>query len=156
MPVEIERKFLVDTIPFHQISRSKIVKQGYMVNDDRHVVRVRSMDDDHFLTIKSNTRGLSRLEFEYQIPKDDALDMLKYLCGPSIIEKTRHYIETRNHTWEVDEFHGRNEGLIVAEIELESEDELFDIPKWVGKEVSNDPRYYNMNLMTNPYEDWKK
>ena len=156
MPIEIERKFLVETIPSHQISRSMIVKQGYIVNDDRQVVRVRSMDNDHFLTIKSNTRGLSRLEFEYQIPKDDALDMLKYFCGPRIIEKPRHYIKTRNHTWEVDEFHGRNEGLIVAEIELESEDEQFDIPEWGGKEVSDDPRYYNINLMANPYENWKK
>ncbi len=156
MPVEIERKFLVDTIPSHKISRSKIVKQGYMVNDNSQVVRVRSMDDDHFLTIKSNTRGLSRLEFEYQIPKEDAMDMFKHLCGPSIIEKTRHYIEFQGHTWEVDEFHGKNKGLIVAEIELKSEDEQFDIPDWVGDEVSDDPRYYNMNLITNPYENWKK
>jgi len=156
MPVEIERKFLVDTIPSHQISRSKKVKQGYMVNDESQVVRVRSMDDDHFLTIKSNTRGLSRLEFEYQIPRRDALDMFKHLCGPSIIEKTRHYIEFQGHTWEVDEFHGRNQGLVVAEIELKSEDEKFEIPGWVIDEVSHDPRYYNMNLMTNPYDNWKK
>ena len=156
MPVEIERKFLVDTIPSHQISRSKKVTQGYMVNNESQVVRVRSMDDDHFLTIKSNTRGLSRLEFEYQIPQRDALDMFKHLCGPSIIEKTRHYIEFQGHTWEVDEFHGRNQGLVVAEIELKSEDEKFEIPGWVSDEVSHDPRYYNMNLMTNPYDNWKK
>ena len=156
MPVEIERKFLVDTIPSHQISRSKIVKQGYMVNDEHQVVRVRSMDNDHFLTIKSNSKGLSRLEFEYQIPKEDAMDMFEHLCGSGIIEKTRHYIETPNHTWEIDEFHGRNQGLVVAEIELESEDEQFDIPEWIGEEVSDDPRYYNMNLMSNPYEVWNK
>ena len=156
MPVEIERKFLVDTIPSHQISRSKIVKQGYMVNDEHQVVRVRSMDNDHFLTIKSNSKGLSRLEFEYQIPKEDAMDMFEHLCGSGIIEKTRHYIETPNHTWEIDEFHGRNQGLVVAEIELESEDEQFDIPEWIGEEVSDDPRYYNMNLMANPYEVWNK
>jgi len=156
MPVEIERKFLVDTIPSHQISRSKIVKQGYMVNDEHQVVRVRSMDNDHFLTIKSNSKGLSRLEFEYQIPKEDAMDMFEHLCGSGIIEKTRHYIETPNHTWEIDEFHGRNQGLVVAEIELESEDEQFDIPEWIGEEVSDDPRYYNMNLVANPYEVWNK
>ena len=156
MPVEIERKFLVNTIPTQQINRSKKVKQGYMVNDEHQVVRVRSMDSDHFLTIKSNTRGLSRLEFEYQIPQRDALDMFKYLCGPSIIEKTRHYIEFQGHTWEVDEFHGKNQGLVVAEIELKSEDEKFEIPGWVSCEVSHDPRYYNMNLMTNPYDNWKK
>ena len=156
MPVEIERKFLANTIPTQQINRSKKVKQGYMVNDEHQVVRVRSMDSDHFLTIKSNTRGLSRLEFEYQIPKEDAMDMFKHLCGPSIIEKTRHYIETPNPMWEGDEFQGKNKGLIVAEIELKSEDEQFDIPDWVGDEVSDDPRYYNMNLITNPYENWKK
>ena len=156
MPVEIERKFLVNTIPTQQINRSKTVKQGYMVNDEHQVVRVRSMDSDHFLTIKSNTIGLSRLEFEYQIPQSDALDMFKHLCGSSIIEKTRHYIEFQGHTWEVDEFHGRNQGLVVAEIELKSEDEKFEIPGWVSDEVSHDPRYYNMNLMTNPYDNWKK
>ena len=156
MPVEIERKFLVNTIPSQQIHRSKKVKQGYMVNDQHQVVRVRSMDNDHFLTIKSNSKGLSRLEFEYQIPKEDAMDMFEHLCGSGIIEKTRHYIETPNHTWEIDEFHGRNQGLVVAEIELESEDEQFDIPEWIGEEVSDDPRYYNMNLMSNPYEVWNK
>ena len=156
MPIEIERKFLVNTIPTQQVNRSKKVIQGYMFFDNRKVVRVRSMDNDHFLTIKSNSKGLSRLEFEYQIPKEDAMDMFKHLCGTNIIEKTRHYIESPNHTWEIDEFHGRNEGLIVAEIELESEDEQFDIPEWVGDEVSDDPRYYNMNLMANPYQNWKK
>ena len=156
MPIEIERKFLVDTIPSQEINRSKKVKQGYVVNNDRQVVRVRSMDSDYFLTIKSNTSGLSRLEFEYQIPKVDAMDMFEHLCGSGIIEKTRHYIETPNHTWEIDEFHGRNQGLVVAEIELESEDEQFDIPEWIGEEVSDDPRYYNMNLMSNPYEVWNK
>ena len=156
MPVEIERKFLVNTIPSQQIHRSKKVKQGYMVHDEHQVVRVRSMDNDHFLTIKSNSKGLSRLEFEYQIPKEDAMDMLEHLCDSGIIEKTRHYIETPNHTWEIDEFHGRNQGLVVAEIELESEDEQFDIPEWIGEEVSDDPRYYNMNLMANPYEVWNK
>ena len=156
MPVEIERKFLVNTIPSQQIHRSKKVKQGYMVHDEHQVVRVRSMDNDHFLTIKSNSKGLSRLEFEYQIPKEDAMDMFEHLCVSGIIEKTRHYIETPNHTWEIDEFHGRNQGLVVAEIELESEDEQFDIPEWVGEEVSDDPRYYNMNLVANPYEVWNK
>ena len=156
MPFEIERKFLVNTIPSQLIHQSKKVKQGYMVHDEHQVVRVRSMDNDHFLTIKSNSKGLSRLEFEYQIPKEDAMDMFEHLCGPGIIQKTRHYIETPNHTWEIDEFHGRNQGLVVAEIELESEDEQFDIPEWVGEEVSDDPRYYNMNLVANPYEVWNK
>jgi len=156
MAVEIERKFLVDTIPHDEISRSKMVKQGYIVNDERQVVRVRSIDDDHFLTIKGNTIGLSRLEFEYGIPKEDAKDMFEHLCGNSTIEKTRHYVEHEGHVWEIDEFHGKNQGLIVAEIELESEDESFQLPDWAGNEVSHDPRYYNMNLTTDPYENWKK
>ena len=156
MAVEIERKFLLDTIPQSEISKSKIVKQGYMVNDERQVVRVRSMDQDYFLTIKSSTKGLSRLEFEYAISEEDARDMFQHLCGSNVIEKTRHYIEHQNHLWEVDEFHGKNQGLIVAEIELESEDETFQRPDWVGDEVSHDQRYYNMNLITNPYENWKK
>ena len=156
MAVEIERKFLVDTIPQSEISKSKIVKQGYMVNDERQVVRVRSMDQDYFLTIKSSTKGLSRLEFEYAISEEDARDMFQHFCGSNVIEKTRHYIEHKDHLWEVDEFHGKNQGLIVAEIELESEDETFQRPDWVGDEVSHDQRYYNMNLITNPYENWKK
>ena len=156
MAVEIERKFLVDTIPQNKISRSKMVKQGYIVNDERQVVRVRSIDHDYFLTIKSTTKGLSRLEFEYAIPEEDARDMFEYLCGSSFIEKTRHYIEHQGHLWEVDEFQGKNQGLIVAEIELESENETFQRPGWIGDEVSHDPRYYNMNLTTDPYENWKK
>ena len=156
MAVEIERKFLLDTIPQSEISKSKIVKQGYMFNNERQVVRVRSMDQDYFLTIKSSTKGLSRLEFEYAISEEDARDMFQHLCGSNVIEKTRHYIEHKNHLWEVDEFHGKNQGLIVAEIELESEDETFQRPDWVGDEVSHDPRYYNMNLTKAPYENWKK
>jgi len=156
MAVEIERKFLVDTIPQNKISRSKMVKQGYMVNDERQVVRVRSIDHDHFLTIKSTTKGLSRLEFEYAIPEEDARDMFEHLCASSFIEKTRHYIEHQGHLWEVDEFQGKNQGLILAEIELKSENETFQRPDWIGDEVSHDPRYYNMNLTTNPYENWKK
>ena len=156
MPIEIERKFLVDSFPQNEILKSKMVKQGYLVNEKRQVIRVRSMNQHYFLTIKSNTKGLSRLEFEYQIPREHAMKMFKHLCGPSIIKKTRHYIKHEGHTWEIDEFHGKNEGLIVAEIELESEDEKFDKPYWVGDEVSNDPRYYNMNLMSNPYRNWNK
>ena len=114
------------------------------------------MDQDYFLTIKSNIKGLSRLEFEYAISEEDARDMFQHLCGSNVIEKTRHYIEHQNHLWEVDEFHGKNQGLIVAEIELGSENETFQRPDWVGDEVSHDPRYYNMNLTKAPYENWKK
>ena len=156
MAVEIERKFLVKIIPSNKISVSKKIKQGYIVKEKHQVVRVRKKGDEHFLTIKGNTIGLSRLEFEYGIPKEDANDMFEYLCGNSTIEKTRHYVEHEGHVWEIDEFHGKNQGLIVAEIELESVDESFQLPDWAGNEVSHDPRYYNMNLTKDPYENWGK
>jgi adenylate cyclase len=154
--VEIERKFLVKVIPSNEIIVSKNIKQGYIVNDKHQVVRVRKKGDEYFVTIKGNTIGLSRLEFEYPIPKEDADDMFKHLCGCDIIEKTRHYVHYAGHTWEIDEFHGRNQGLIVAEIELGSEREKFELPDWIGNEVTQDLRYYNMNLTTLPFLDWKK
>ncbi len=156
MAVEIERKFLVKIIPSNKISFSKKIKQGYIVNDKHQVVRVRKKGDEHFVTIKGNTIGLSRLEFEYPIPKEDADDMFEHLCEHDIIEKTRHYVHHSGHTWEIDEFHGRNQGLIVSEIELGSEGEKFELPDWIGDEVTQDLRYYNMNLTTHPFLDWKK
>ena len=156
MAVEIERKFLVKTMPSKEISISKKIKQGYIINGKHNIVRVRRKDDDHFVTIKGNTIGITRLEFEYPIPRKDAEDMFDNLCGHNIIEKTRHYVHNAGHTWEIDEFHGNNQGLIVAEIELESEKEKFEVPDWVGDEVTQDLRYYNMNLTTHPFLDWKK
>jgi adenylate cyclase len=156
MAVEIERKFLVKTIPSKEISISREIKQGYIINEKHNIVRVRREDDNYFVTIKGNTIGITRLEFEYPIPRKDAEKMFNNLCGHNFIEKTRHYVHNAGHTWEIDEFHGKNQGLIVAEIELESEDETFQCPDWVGEEVSHDPRYYNMNLTTGPYENWKK
>ena len=156
MAVEIERKFLVKTMPSKEISISKKIKQGYIINEKHNIVRVRRKDDDHFVAIKGNTIGITRLEFEYPIPRKDAEDMFDNLCGHNIIEKTRHYVHNAGHTWEIDEFHGNNQGLIVAEIELESEKEKFEVPDWVGDEVTQDLRYYNMNLTTHPFLDWKK
>tara|TARA_Y100001970_G_C13603100_1_gene541181 strand:- start:35 stop:505 length:471 start_codon:yes stop_codon:yes gene_type:complete len=156
MAIEIERKFLVKKLPINKISISKNIKQGYIVNDMHKVIRVRSIANKYFVTIKGNTIGISRLEFEYPIPKKDAIDMFNHLCNPNIIEKTRHYVMHDENTWEIDEFHGLNQGLIVAEIELDSDDEKFKLPKWVGNEVTSDSRYYNMNLTTNPYLNWKK
>ena len=156
MAVEIERKFLVKTMPSKEISISKKIKQGYIINGKHNIVRVRRKDNDHFVTIKGNTIGITRLEFEYPIPRKDAEDMFDNLCGHNIIEKTRHYVHNAGHTWEIDEFHGNNQGLIVAEIELESEKEKFEVPDWVGDEVTQDLRYYNMNLTIHPFLDWKK
>ena len=154
MAIEIERKFLVDENPFHLAKKSLRIRQGYIVNDQNQVIRVREKGDDYFLTIKGNNIGISRLEFDFPISKDDAEQLMKHFCQTTTIDKTRHYVEYKGFTWEVDEFHGDNNGLVVAEIELESEDEDFEIPDWAGEEVTPDERYYNMNLATNPFKNW--
>ena len=155
MAIEIERKFLVKEIPFAMAKKSLKINQGYILNEKRKVIRVREKGDDYFLTIKGNNIGISRLEYDFPISKDDAEELIIHFCKTTLIEKTRHYVEHKGHTWEVDEFHGTNDGLIVAEIELESEDEKFEIPNWIGEEVTQDERYYNMNLAVHPYTSWE-
>ena len=154
MAIEIERKFLVKEKPFSIAKRSLKINQGYIINEKSKVIRVREKGDDYFLTIKGNNIGISRLEYDFPISKEDAKELIFHFCKTTLIEKTRHYIEHKGHTWEVDEFHGKNNGLIVAEIELESEDEKFEIPDWVGEEVTQDDRYYNMNLAIHPFKSW--
>ena len=154
MAIEIERKFLIKEKPFSIAKRSLKINQGYIINEKSKVIRVREKGDDYFLTIKGNNIGISRLEYDFPISKEDAKELIFHFCKTTLIEKTRHYIEHKGHTWEVDEFHGKNNGLIVAEIELESEDEKFEIPDWVGEEVTQDDRYYNMNLAINPFTSW--
>ena len=156
MAIEIERKFLVKERPFAMAKRSLKINQGYILNEKRKVIRVREKGYDYFLTIKGNNIGISRLEYDFPISKDDAKELIIHFCKTTLIEKTRHYVEHKGHTWEVDEFHGTNDGLIVAEIELESEDEKFEIPNWIGQEVTQDERYYNMNLAVHPYTSWEK
>ena len=155
MAIEIERKFLVKERPFAMAKRSLKINQGYILNEKSKVIRVREKGDDYFLTIKGNNIGISRLEYDFPISKDDAKELIIHFCKTTLIEKTRHYVEHKGHTWEVDEFHGTNDGLIVAEIELESEDEKFEIPNWIGEEVTQDERYYNMNLAVHPYTSWE-
>lgn len=154
MAIEIERKFLIKKKPFSIAKRSLKINQGYIINEKSKVIRVREKGDDYFLTIKGNNIGISRLEYDFPISKEDAKELIFHFCKTTLIEKTRHYIEHKGHTWEVDEFHGKNNGLIVAEIELESEDEKFEIPDWVGEEVTQDDRYYNMNLAIHPFTSW--
>ena len=154
MAIEIERKFLVKEKPFSIAKRSLKINQGYIINEKSKVIRVREKGDDYFLTIKGNNIGISRLEYDFPISKEDAKELIFHFCKTTLIEKTRHYIEHKGHTWEVDEFHGKNNGLIVAEIELESEDEKFEIPDWVGEEVTADYRYLNSNLAIKPYNEW--
>ena len=156
MAIEIERKFLVKEIPFAMAKKSLKINQGYILNEKSKVIRVREKGDDYFLTIKGNNIGISRLEYDFPISKDDAEELIIHFCKTTLIEKTRHYVEHKGHTWEVDEFHGTNDGLIVAEIELESEDEKFEIPNWIGQEVTQVERYYNMNLAVHPYTSWEK
>tara|TARA_B100001559_G_scaffold240221_1_gene203233 strand:- start:20 stop:511 length:492 start_codon:yes stop_codon:yes gene_type:complete len=154
MAIEIERKFLIKRIPKDKIEYSHYIKQGYIVSDKHKAIRIRQKKDDFFITIKGNKTGISRFEFEYKIPKNDADQLFKNFCKESIIEKTRHYIKHKGHTWELDVFHGENEGLIVAEIELKSEEETFSLPDWVDYEVTFQEKYYNMNLIKIPFKNW--
>ena len=154
MGIEIERKFLIDIDKLPPLTNGYSIKQGYIQTADHTTVRVRIRNQDAFLTIKGKSVGASRLEFEYPIPLQDANDMLDALCQSSVIEKTRYLVEHEGHTWEVDIFEGSNKGLVVAEVELDSEEEVFTLPSWVTKEVTDDIRYFNSNLVENPYSKW--
>ncbi|MCD7937143.1 MAG: CYTH domain-containing protein [Tannerellaceae bacterium] len=156
MTMEIERKFLVTGNFMPQVTSSRRIVQGYICSVPGRTVRVRIRDEEGFLTIKgpSTDDGLSRYEFERVIPLADAEQLLT-LCEPGVIDKVRHYIPAGEHVWEVDVFSGKNEGLVMAEIELKSPEDTFEIPDWLGKEVTGDRRYYNSMLMKNPYSNWK-
>ena len=154
MAVEIERKFLVAGDSWRELAEGTSYRQGYLSTVKERTVRVRTIDDKGYLTIKGITIGATRAEYEYEIPAAEANEMLDDLCEQPIIEKKRYKIPRAGFTWEIDEFGGVNEGLIVAEIELESEDQAFDKPAWVGEEVTGDPRYFNSNLIANPFTAW--
>ncbi|MBC5862137.1 CYTH domain-containing protein [Flavobacterium turcicum] len=154
--IEIERKFLVKNDAFiDQSTTKKHIAQGYLNSDPLRTVRVRTKGDQAFLTIKgqSSASGLSRFEWEKEVAVEDAKALL-LLCESGIIEKTRYEIYLGKHTFEVDVFHGANDGLIIAEIELETETELFEIPDWLGIEVTGDKRYYNSYLSQLPFSSW--
>lgn len=153
---EIERKFLVKGDFAKEIFQTTEIKQGYLCRDNGITVRVRIKGDKGFLTIKGRRIGISRFEWEKEITVEEALALLEQ-TDSGCIEKTRHMVKNTDgrHIWEVDEFHGDNEGLVVAEIELADENEPFDIPEWVGDEVTDDSRYYNAQLLENPYKNWK-
>lgn len=154
MATEIERKFLVEGTSWRQ-SNSVRLRQGYLNHDKHRTVRVRVAGDKAFLTVKSVRQGVTRAEFEYEIPVADAEQMLKLSDGP-VVEKNRHVIERDGLKWEVDEFLGENAGLVMAEIELTSEDQPFSRPAWLGREVTHDNRYYNSNLAAHPYKQWRE
>ena len=151
---EIERKFLVRDDRWRTLGVPVLFKQGYLVADRQRVVRVRLEGERAVLTIKGATHGLTRSEFNYAIPRDDAETMLDTLALKPLITKWRTVIEHAGHYWEVDEFLGDNAGLIVAEIELSSEEEPFEKPDWIGEEVTGDPRYGNASLVRYPYTTW--
>jgi len=154
MGKEIERKFLVKDDAFKQMAKGTRYRQGYLSSTKERVVRVRTIDDKGFLTVKGITTGATRVEYEYEIPAIDADAMLDELCEKPIIEKNRYKIPQGRLVWEIDEFFGENDGLVVAEVELESEDQAFAKPEWVGAEVTGDPKYFNSNLIQNPYKNW--
>jgi adenylate cyclase len=155
MAQEIERKFLVkgDFKPF--VSKQTRITQGYLSSVPERTVRVRIKGDKGFITIKGigSVTGASRYEWEKEIPLAEAQDLLK-ICEPGVIDKTRYLVKAGNHTFEVDEFYGENLGLVVAEVELGSEDEEFEKPEWLGEEVTGDVRYFNAMLMKNPFKKW--
>lgn len=154
MGKEIERKFVVDKAAWKPQDAGTHFKQGYLNSQKERVVRVRIEGDRAKLTIKGPSVGVTRSEFEYGIPVEDAAVLLDNLCEQPLIDKHRHKEIHGGKTWEIDVFHGDNEGLVVAEIELASEDEKFSRPAWAAREVSSDPRYFNSNLLKNPYRNW--
>ena len=151
---EIERKFLVSGEAWRETAAGTRYRQGFLSTEPERTVRVRVAGPRGSITVKGKNVGARRAEFEYEIPVADAERMLDTLCQRPLIEKVRYTLAAGPHTWEIDVFEGSNAGLVVAEIELSSEDEAFEKPAWVGDEVTDDPRYFNSNLVANPYETW--
>lgn len=157
MALEIEHKFLLANDDWRaEIDHSVHYKQGYLSGSPLSSIRVRISDSQAWLNIKSATIGTHRHEFEYEIPLSDANTLIDELCHKPLIEKMRHFVYRDQHVWEIDEFSGDNQGLIVAEIELSQIGESFAKPHWLGEEVTHDLRYYNNNLCKNPFKDWDK
>jgi adenylate cyclase len=153
MGMEIERKFLIKNNDWRTLGVPMHYAQGYLIADGERTVRVRIAGANGFLTIKGKSQGISRLEFEYLIPREEALEILQLSVTP-MIEKYRTKVLYEGKIWEIDEFEGDNKGLIMAEIELKSEDEAFSVPPWIGQEVTGDIRYFNSHLTVCPFKNW--
>ena len=153
MGTEIERKFLVRNDTW-KTSNSTLFRQGYLTTDPNRTVRVRMAGNKGYLTLKGLNRGAVRLEYEYSIAVQDAREILDQLCHHPLIEKRRYRVEHAGCNWEIDEFLGNNLGLVLAELELDYEDQPFDRPTWLGEEVTYDDRYFNSSLVKNPYNEW--
>ena len=155
MATEIERKFLLKNDDWKKLAAGVVYRQGYLGADGKRTVRVRVIGNKGFMTIKGKSVGISRMEYEYEIPVADADTLLAELCIQPLIEKKRYRIDYKGFIYEVDEFFADNEGLVVAEIELTSENQKFEKPSWLGREVSDDNRYFNASLVTHPYSLWQ-
>lgn len=155
MGIEIERKYRVKGDAWKQSGKGQLYQQGYLSSHPDRTVRVRRVGDRGYLTIKGRTAGVSRAEYEYEIPNQDALMLLEQLCEQPIIEKVRYRIAHEGLIWEVDEFQGENRGLVVAEVELTDEHQPIILPPWVDQEVTADARYYNANLFKHPFSQWE-
>ncbi len=154
MAKEIERKFLVRDNTWRGQDGGKCYRQGYLSTVKERTVRVRTTGDKGFITIKGMSVGATRSEYEYEIPLADANEMLDRLCERPLIEKTRYRVSHEGLVWEIDEFEGDNRGLIIAEVELKDETQSVTLPGWIGQEVTGDPRYFNANLVANPFSQW--
>jgi CYTH domain-containing protein len=154
MGIEIEKKYLVKGNEWKKEANGKLYRQGYLSSHPDRTVRIRTVEDKGYLTIKGKTSGASRSEYEYLIPYQDALEMLERLCEKPIIEKVRYRITYQGLVWEVDEFGGENLGLVVAEVELQDENQPVMLPAWVDREVTSEEKYYNANLIKHPYSKW--
>ncbi|OGR12413.1 MAG: adenylate cyclase [Desulfobacterales bacterium RIFOXYA12_FULL_46_15] len=156
MGVEIERKFLLKGDRWRSLGHPVRYCQGYLNRSKERTVRVRMEGEKGYLAIKGISRGVKRIEYEYEIPEADCRAMLNGLVEKPVIEKNRTRIEYKGMVFEIDEFFGENQGLIIAEVELESEDQTIELPDWIGREVTHDPRYYNSNLVLYPYTKWSQ
>ena len=154
MGIEIERKYLIASENWRDLAEGVDYRQGYLSTVKERTVRVRTISNSGFLTIKGISTGASRVEYEYEIPAADAHELLDELCERPLIEKRRFKVPYADLVWEIDEFFGENGGLIVAEVELEDEDQLIDLPSWIGEEVTGDPRYFNSSLVSKPFSTW--
>lgn len=154
MAIEIEKKFLVKSSDWKNLGSKKFYRQGYLLISKDLTIRIRTIETSGFITIKGKKIGISRKEFEYQVPLEDALEMINKMCEKPIIEKYRTTIKINDIFWEVDEFIGDNQGLVIAEVELSDENQKIILPDWVGEEVTNDYRFTNSYLVKHPFKDW--
>jgi adenylate cyclase len=154
MGTEIERKFLLKSDAWRSQSVGKLYRQGYVFKSTDVTVRIRIVETQGYITLKGKAEQYARPEFEYEIPVDDAQVMLELWCHPRIVEKIRYQVPFGNLVWEVDEFQGFNQGLVLAEVELASNSQAFELPDWIGQEVSDQARYYNSSLAVYPYTQW--